>query len=684
MYKIEGRSLTEFVDDSRIRLPRFQRREAWKKDQNFKLCISVYKEFPLGVVIINDTADASWLLDGRQRRAALEVMRNNPVEVYSWAKSFVNFKPKASDEEIRESFYRKINEYLQSADKRADALDSPMSENDEEEENLEEFEEEDVDVNSFDVKKQKESLENLLNQILMVHPIKKGVSKWESTFDFREFIPKLRYLDKSKKAIDPRALRKFIIQDLGQDCLDREVFIQHFIDYELLIEGKEEDFRNYVNLKWDQIYNSLSVIFKSENIFKNGRIGVINLTRASTLDAQNIFTLVNTGGTSLKAEELLSAKPFWNVELTDVSPELRDKVTALYSNLALTQEDNVVRWDACAVLLSRIDKNHYIFPHINENNDKSVKNKASMERITLGFKLISSLFKGGMSAKHVSKLEEFGSEFESKINMELLVEELNFLIDDVIAEINYFKFLHTWGKSIIEITTNAITLEFLVLIYKLWDKYGKPRNPASADLKALKRKAVILFDRLIHENAQGIWKGSGDSKMAGDIRPENIEERFKPIEISEWIKYIEENSWKPKPKHEVYRPFLYHYYALDGFSPLMSIGGFDSSSQINYQVDIDHIIPKEKFVDNDNYVVYKNSIGNLALLPSSENSSKKSKTLNEIRDGWTKVQIARYTGIAEEEFETFSDIVNIQQLIEKRKEHYVEVFEKKRMSLFSN
>lgn len=684
MYKIEGRSLTEFVDDSRIRLPRFQRREAWKKDQNFKLCISVYKEFPLGVVIINDTADASWLLDGRQRRAALEVMRNNPVEVYSWAKSFVNFKPKASNEEIREAFYRKINEYLQSADKRADALESPLSEHSEEEEIVEEYEEEDVDINSFDVKKQKESLENLLNQILMVHPIKKGVSRWEGIFDFREFIPKLRYLDKSRKAIEPRALRRFIIQDLGQECLDKEVFIQHFIDYELLIEGKEEDFKNHINRHWDQIHNSLSVIFKSEDIFKNGRIGVINLTRASTLDAQNIFTLVNTGGTSLKAEELLSAKPFWNVELTDVSPELREKVTALYSNLALTQEENVVRWDACAVLLSRIDKNHYIFPYVDDVIDKNNKNKSSMERITLGFKLISSLFKGGMSAKHVSKLEEFGSDFESKINMELLVDELNFLIDEVIADVDYFKFLHTWGKSIIEITTNAITLEFIVLIYKLWDKYGKPRNAASADLKALKRKAVILFDRLIHENAQGIWKGSGDSKMATDIRFENIEERFKPIETSDWIKYIEENSWKPKPKHEVYRPFLYHYYALDGFNPLMSLGGFDGGSQINYQVDIDHIIPKEKFVNNENYATFKNSIGNLALLPSSENSSKKSKTLNEIRGDWIKAQIERYTGIKEDEFEVFSDIVNINQLIEKRKERYIDVFEKKRRSLFSN
>lgn len=573
MYKIEGRSLTEFVDDSRIKLPRFQRREAWQKGQNFKLCISVYKEFPLGVVIINDTGDASWLLDGRQRRAALEIMRNNPIEVYSWAKSFISFKNNSSEEDIREAFYRKINEYLQSAEKRADDLDKKTKE-EEVDADIEQntgYEDTVDDLDSFDIDKQKKSLENLLNQILMVHPIQKGVSRWERTFDFRDFIPKLRYLDKTKKSIDPRALRKYIIQNLGEERLDKEKFIEYFIDYEAITEGKEEHFRDYINRHWDAIQKSMSIIFESENIFQHGRIGVINLTRASTLDAQNIFTLVNTGGTSLKAEELLSAKPFWNVPVLGVSDELKEKVNDLYSYLALTQEDNVVRWDVCAVLLSRIDKEHYIFSHVDPVVDRDNKYKSSMERITLGFKLISSLFKGGMSAKHVSRLEDFGNNFETEINMESLVEELNFLIDEVIANTNYFKYLHTWGKPIIEITTNTITLEFLTLIYKLWDEYGKPRNPTSGNLKALKRKSVILFDKLIYENLIGIWKGSSDSRMATDIRPENMKERFTPVESQLWKDYIEKNCWGPKSKYENYRPFLYHYYALTKFNPLASV-----------------------------------------------------------------------------------------------------------------
>ncbi|MDT8718070.1 DUF262 domain-containing protein [Clostridium sp. 19966] len=58
-----------------MKLPRFQRKQTWKPTDNFKLCISVFKGYPIGVVIINscnkpDRID--WLLDGRQRRHALD------------------------------------------------------------------------------------------------------------------------------------------------------------------------------------------------------------------------------------------------------------------------------------------------------------------------------------------------------------------------------------------------------------------------------------------------------------------------------------------------------------------------------------------------------------------------------------------------------------------------------------
>ena len=93
-YNIETRSITEFVTDSKIKLPRFQRKSTWTAKQNFELAISIFQEYPVGVVIINDEGHTSWLLDGRQRRTALKDLRANPDLVYDWARKYIKFKNK--------------------------------------------------------------------------------------------------------------------------------------------------------------------------------------------------------------------------------------------------------------------------------------------------------------------------------------------------------------------------------------------------------------------------------------------------------------------------------------------------------------------------------------------------------------------------------------------------------------
>ena len=67
-YVIEPMGIKSFLDDNTIKYPRFQRKAVWKKKQNFELCISVFQEYPIGVVILNKQQKISWLLDGRQRR----------------------------------------------------------------------------------------------------------------------------------------------------------------------------------------------------------------------------------------------------------------------------------------------------------------------------------------------------------------------------------------------------------------------------------------------------------------------------------------------------------------------------------------------------------------------------------------------------------------------------------------
>lgn len=112
-YKIEPVSVKEFVTDSKMKLPRFQRKATWKPKQNFELAISIYQDYPVGVVIVNQEKDSRWLLDGRQRRSALKEMRSNPIAVYNWARTYLGFKATEDPSDIKTIYWNKVADYLQ-------------------------------------------------------------------------------------------------------------------------------------------------------------------------------------------------------------------------------------------------------------------------------------------------------------------------------------------------------------------------------------------------------------------------------------------------------------------------------------------------------------------------------------------------------------------------------------------
>ena len=80
---------------------------------------------------------------------------------------------------------------------------------------------------------------------------------------------------------------------------------------------------------------------------------------------------------------------------------------------------------------------------------------------------------------------------------------------------------------------------------------------------------------------------------------------------------------------------------------------------------------------------YRDSLINLALLPTKDNISKKTKALNEITDNWLKLQITTYTGIKEEEFDHYSDISNIASIHKKRSNMFSTAFSTNRMTALS-
>ncbi|MFI3214697.1 MAG: DUF262 domain-containing protein, partial [Eubacteriales bacterium] len=394
-YSIVESSVKDFIDNaSNIKLPRFQRKQTWTKEDNFKLCISVFKEYPVGVVILNHSKDAVWLLDGRQRRNALKLMREDYVSLYEWARSFIKFTANDSDDIVKEKFWKKIDIYLQ---KEFENVKESETEN-------EEDSEDDEWIDSFDAQSQYNSLVTLLDIILVVHGKKvKGNTKFERMFLFNGIveIKDLSYatVREGKYVCDPVKLRKKILESIEENNIDRDSFCDNLLRYRVT-EDCEKALKDHISMHWDYYSNCIDVVKRSEAVISKARIGMIKLYNATVLDAQNIFSLVNAGGTTLTSEELLSARPFWNVPVASPSGAVRDEVLKLYQKLGIDVPDDVYRWDFGATLLSRIDRKNLIFDELPLEVESSLG-----KRMSLGFKLLSAIYLGGITNNDVTMLE---------------------------------------------------------------------------------------------------------------------------------------------------------------------------------------------------------------------------------------------------------------------------------------
>lgn len=664
-YIIEPISILSFVTDPNIKLPRFQRKATWVKEQNFELAISIFQDYPVGVVIVNKEKDESWLLDGRQRRFALIQMRENPVILYNWAKKYIGMKANEDLSTLKEMYWDRVDKYLQ----KEEAGDAESTE--------EGYGgEEDGIEDSFDSEKQKEGLQTLLDLILMVHQIKNGISRWERDFDFSKYFHKIEYVNqRENNKINPVKLRKFLLdlkEELKGRPLTREMFVEYYIDKFAICDNQEKKFAEAVDHRWNDIEFAVETIFKSEKVFIDARIGLIKLTNVSPLDAQNIFSRINRGGTLLKAEELLSAKPFWNVKINSANTKLKELVKNMYERIGVEIPKDIYRWDIAATLLLRIDDKDILFDSYKESKEKG---EVSIEQITLGFKLISSVFQRGMSSKHVNDLER-----NADINWEISIDDLIADIDkvcEILVKDSFFKYFQSWKKPMAKLMGNAIVLEFITIVLEDWKDLGRP-TVSSTSFSRFQQHARILFDRLVYEYATKMWRGSGDSKMASDIN--NWRERLHPVEQSTWMEFITAAcSGKYKGENvtqKILTPVLYYYYILTDRSP---------SSSLDEQFEVDHLYPQDKFKDNDMIdISNKDSLCNLSLLPKKENISKSNKALKEIVDPWLIQQITIFADIQQCDFEKYSDLSNMDELKCSRRPLYEKAFKETRNSKLAN
>lgn len=674
MYEIKPQSLKTFIEDTSIKLPRFQRKKTWNPEKNFLLAVSVFKGYPLGVSILNiekgpDKKQTKWLLDGRQRRTALTDMYYDPEQIYLWAKKYVKFNSNNSENEVILKFIEKVNEYIE--------LDTESSEV------LEDDNAVSVDniepINSDNIKNS--GLQLLARLIRLSHGNNKRNTGLTIPFDFSKIFKNLYYAEKDgfmscRKIKSLMKQYKDYCDDESYDYTDKESFV-HFYESRYSYfndESSRKSFLQQLEITWQDIYERIELFEEIDKLFLSSAIGLIEISDITTTDSQKIFNIINTGGTILTAAEILSAKPSWNVQVKNPSQKVLDVTAELYKKIEITN-NGVVRWDLPATLLKRVKDNNIIFGNFNDD-------KTGFEKeVSLGFKILAGIFEKGVKKEDVSKLST-NSSINWDIDIDNLVDDLNTLFK-LINEYTFFKYLYSWQISIRSLMSDAIMLNFVLLIYNDWLSKGKPIGDINA--KKVQKNAYILFDKMVYEYVTKQWRGSSDNKIAKNIdnfMSLQTEGLFIPIDQEKWntliSNIIEKNAVdNDSIDQSIMTPLVYYFYLLNNVA---------GPNEIDCAIEVDHIIPKTKFDSSTlaNKDIIKDNLFNLGLLPKKENISKSNKLLKEINDEWLIDQIVRYENIAREDFKKYSDINNLESLKELRGNLYKNAFNEYRKQKINN
>lgn len=674
-YRIVENNAVAFADNRSIKFPRFQRKQTWDEKDNFKLCISIFKGYPIGVVIVNSQNGNDYLLDGRQRRNALKLMKDDPKAVYVWARKFVGFQANQDAEAVKSKFWASIDEYLQH--EAAKLKPMPQAETqgetvqpEETTDSSETTETAESEV-SYNFESQYNSLKSLLDLITLCHPMKSGKTNLQKMYEFNGIIAKsdLDYAEiaDGDYAVNSVRLKKYIDSLIDDNVSSVDDFSAVVARRHRVTGNDLTKLKNFIQQHWDFYEKSLKVIEKINDVLNHATVGMISLTNADILDAQNIFSLVNASGTPLSSEELLSARPYWNIPLSNPSAELIEYKKAMYKFLGIDVPEETCRWDLCSTFLKRIDKNGLIFE--NEKNSFTTS-------ISLSYRIISALIVQGINNTSVMALEKpQNPAINWEIDIERFIQEINLMIAQL-ENIDLFKYVEAWNQSVMSLTSNSIAIEFCVLLYQRWKDLGKPTR-SSGQIHAFNTDAVTLFDRMVYEYSIRLWTGSGDSMVSAHLK-DATGSRFVKITEEEWktfINEIESGQYKGKPtSSKTLKPFLYYGYFLRRLQPTLK-----NPSTI---YDIDHLIAQKLFNDYSSLdQSLKDNFLNFSILPKGENIEKTDKKLNEIHDTWLIEQIKKYAQISDADIQTLSDLSKIDQL-KKRKKNYLEAYTTNRNNIF--
>lgn len=673
MYEIRPESIKTFITDRNVKLPRFQRKQTWDDKKNFQLCISLFKEYPIGVSILSVDESKGrtirWLLDGRQRKNALTMMYDDPENIYNWAKKFIGFKNSDQPSEIEEKFYTKINEYIEADLDEEYEIVSQINEEDDSEVQ-EGANEDNFDLNSY-------GLALLLDIIKIIHNKQKKNTGFTKPFDFTKYVNKLPYVDIEAVGVKLSSRRvKTFIDEYRKYCDDEYIDYDNQNSFYKFLEIRcdiqdDKKTQTLISSNWRAIRERILIVEKIDTLLTNSKIGMIEVKNLSPSDSQKIFNIINSEGEKLTAVEILSAKPHWNIVVDNPSQATIDAAKNLYNKIG-TVQTNIVRWDLPATFIKRIGKNFVLKQFTDSKTDFE-------KELTMGFKILSSILVGGVKKEDIEDMSKVPNVNWSTDIESLIYDFQNML--KLIASFDYFKYFRSWNTSMMELTSDAVALDFIAIVYKDWCRKGKPVGDSKA--KQFQKNCFILWDRLIYEYINKQWRGSSDSKIANNISLlVNEPDLFEAVPEHKWKSILEDQIFATSTIETIdismamMKPLLYHMYCLK------SMQGPDTS----YGLEVDHIIPQTLFNESSiaRKEVVQDNLLNLGLLPKDENIAKSNKKLILIDSQWLKDQVTKYEFIDESNFLEYSNVSNYEKMFNERAEIILEAYGKKRRDILNN
>ena len=539
----------------------------------------------------------------------------------------------------------------------------------------EEVEETECDL---DPETQKGNVKLLLDLLKLLHGShKKSFTALEKRWDFNKYFNYLPYIGNQDRKVDPKKLRVFLIKDMVEEFPEAAnltaTSLFEFVanNYSIKAE-KADEFKSVLASRIDDLRKDYEIIKRvQESVISQAQLGLIKIIHVTSIDSQNIFSLVNKGGTQLKAEELLSAKAYWNTEVqgSELSVEVRNQIAELYRELEIPGEDQqhtgtFVYWDLCATFMDRVDEHKLVFQKYDKNDN------GLLQKIQHGFKTVAAMLKDGISAVKIEEIEK-----DSGIDLVAQTQTITLQINGIITELlgnEFFSRLQRWGRPISSLIGLSPALEFLAVLRKKWVEL-KCEN--GANRSQFIQHAKCLFDKLVYEHATGLWKGSSDSKLYKHLTGD-LSSRTSSATDAEWEAYFEKAFAKTDEDYAKHIGVLYYFAVLDGKEP-------DNIAELDY--DIDHIIPQKLFENlpagSPIEIGLMNCLGNVSLLPRKKNESKNGKKLNELSDD-LRVLVEKYSGVKRVDFEKYSNVVNISELVTERKSVYLGVLNRRNTILF--